>query len=79
MSKRGGRKKPLPTTERFPLRETLSSGGEEVSDLYGPDAPVENIGFPGNIRTPGEFVQPDTVVACGPCDSTLVLERPRIQ
>ena len=37
------------TLEKFPLRkqEFVRSGGEKVEDLYGPDSPPDNVGFPG--------------------------------
>ena len=50
MSKRRWTKETLsPTTDRFPLRKKRfdRSGGEEVADLYGPEAPAQDIGFPG--------------------------------
>jgi len=38
-----------PTLTRFPLRkaEFTRSGGEVVADIYGPDEPPEEVGFPG--------------------------------
>ena len=38
-----------PTTEKFPLRKKHfeRSGGEEIADLYSPDEPGGDIGFPG--------------------------------
>ncbi len=38
-----------PTTEKFPLRKKRfeRSGGEEVADLYSPDDPGADVGFPG--------------------------------
>ena len=38
-----------PTLSRFPLRkkEFVRSGGEAVDDIYGPDDPPAEVGFPG--------------------------------
>jgi len=38
-----------PTTDKFPLRKQRFeiSSGEEVSSVYGPDAPPSSVGFPG--------------------------------
>lgn len=40
-----------PTLDKFPLRkqEFVRSGGETVDDLYGPEAPPEAVGFPGEF------------------------------
>jgi methylmalonyl-CoA mutase N-terminal domain/subunit len=37
------------TLEKFPLRKQsfVRSGGESVADIYGPDLPPEQVGFPG--------------------------------
>ena len=39
------------TLAKFPLRKKRfeRSGGEEVDDLYGPDAPPAEVGFPGEF------------------------------
>ncbi len=40
-----------PTVDRFPLRKQKfeRSGGEEVTDLYGPDVPPSEVGYPGEF------------------------------